>query len=42
MFMLYEGQYYSSLEEMCVHMLGRDEGHPTNELLLFDVSVVGG
>ena len=39
MFMLYEGQYYSSLEEMCLHMLGRDEDRPTNELLLFDVLI---
>lgn len=39
MFMLYEGQYYSSLEQMCLHMLGREEDRPTNELLLFDVLI---
>jgi len=39
MFMLYEGQYYSSLEDMCLHMLGRSEDRPTNELLLFDVLI---
>jgi tetratricopeptide (TPR) repeat protein len=39
MFMLYEGQYYSALEEMCLHMLGRVEDRPTNELLLFDVLI---
>jgi len=39
MFLLYEGQYYSGLEEMCLHMLGRDEDRPTNELLLFDVLI---
>jgi tetratricopeptide (TPR) repeat protein len=39
MYMLYEGQYYSSLEDMCLHMLGRSEDRPTNELLLFDVLI---
>lgn len=39
MHLLWQGGFWKQLEDQCIQMLQRDEGRPTNELLLFDMIV---